>query len=184
MSVYISLLRGINVGGSAKIAMADLRALYEDLGFHDVTTYVQSGNVVFSADEVDLPALARGIEQKMQAVWGFLVPVLMRTVDDFSRILTGNPFLSRPEVDPSKLHVTFLTAPAEESRLGGVASPNVDGDEFAICGQEIFVYCPNGYGRTRLNNNFFEKKLALPATTRNWNTVRELHRLAVELAAR
>ena len=178
---WISLLRGINVGGHAKIAMADLRALYQGLGFQNVTTYVQSGNVVFSADEGDSSRLAQQIEQQMQSVWGYSVPVLLRGAEDFSRILNTNPFLQRPDTDLSKLHVTFLTAPVDETRLQGIPSPNADGDEFAAGGQEIFVYCPGGYGRTRLNNNFFEKKLAQPVTTRNWNTVTEMHRLASEL---
>ena len=178
---WISLLRGINVGGYTKIAMADLRALYQGLSFQNVTTYVQSGNEVFSADEGDSSRLAQQIEQQMQSVWGFSVPVLLRGAEDFSRILNTNPFLQRSDTDLSKLHVTFLTAPVDETRLQGIPSPNADGDEFAAGGQEIFVYCPGGYGRTRLNNNFFEKKLAQPVTTRNWNTVTEMHRLASEL---
>ena len=175
--VYISLLRGINVSGQNKIAMSELKQLYESLGLGNVLTYVQSGNVIFTSEHDELFLLAQSIESCIQQHFGYKVPVFIRGVQDFERILTGNPFLKRKVEDPKLLHVTFLYQAAPVIKLD-TANPNSDGDEFALGEQEIYLFCPFGYGRTKLNNSFFERKLKLSATTRNWKTVFALYNLA------
>jgi uncharacterized protein (DUF1697 family) len=175
LNTYITLLRGINVSGQKKIKMDELRALYEAIGHQDVQTYIQSGNVLFRSELSSPEKLARGIEQAIENNFGYPVTVLVRTTDDLSKIIRRNPFLKNRSVDPSKLHVTFLAAPAETSRIKAVTGIDNDDDQFRVEGKEVFVHCPNGYGRTRLSNTFFESKLERTATTRNWKTVNTLY---------
>ncbi len=182
MAVYVALLRGINVSGQKKIRMADLRSLFESLGLARITTYVQSGNVVFTAGEPppdDLPSL---IEGEITRVYGFDVTVLVRNRADFLRLSQENPFLaaSRSEsIDPTKLHVTFLAeAPSAAAAPALAAAKTRGNDRFVLAGREIYLHCPDGYGRTKFSNQFFERKLAVPATTRNWKTVTALSELA------
>ena len=178
MVVYISLLRGINVSGQNKIAMPELRQLYESLGLGDIQTYVQSGNVIFTSQPADEAVLAQAIEARIEQQFGYTLPVFVRGVQDFERMIAGNPFLNREVEDPTLLHVTFLYQAAPVEKLLDTASPNPDGDEFVPGEREIYLFCPNGYGRTKFNNGFFERKLKVAATTRNWKTVKALVELA------
>lgn len=178
MKTLISLLRGINVNGQKKIRMAELQAMVESLGFANVQTYLQTGNVLFESHEPDATAVATLLEAHIQQIFGYEVAVLLRDKADFERIMTQNPFLNGRQPAPTQLHVTFLAQTPDEaalSRLG--SSPNADNDEFFIDQREVFLYCPNGYGRSKLTNTFFEKKLGLAATTRNWNTVTALYNM-------
>lgn len=174
LNTYITLLRGINVSGQKKIKMDELRALYEAIGHQDVQTYIQSGNVLLRSMLASPEKLARGIERAIEKSFGYPVTVLVRTTDDLSKIIRRNPFIKNRSVDPSKLHVTFLANPAESSLINAAANVDSADDEFRVEGKEVFVHCPNGYGRTRLSNTFFESKLKQPATTRNWKTVNTL----------
>ena len=178
MKTTISLLRGINVSGQKKIKMADLRAMYEALGLANVASYVQSGNVVFDCVETDRAALAATIEAAIETTFGFAVTVFIRDADDLRRIIDGNPFLARAGVDPKRLYVTFLYRSPAEDRLSVIAPPSGSQDEFAIVADEVYLHCPGGYGTSKLSNTFFEKKLAVPATTRNWNSVNALYSMA------
>ncbi|HVF20836.1 MAG TPA: DUF1697 domain-containing protein [Mycobacteriales bacterium] len=166
MKRYVALLRGINVGGHAKVAMADLRTVFESLGFDDVATYIQSGNVVFgSAAPVDV----RAVEQRIADDLGVTPDVLLRTAEEIDAVVRGNPF-----ADTDGLHVTFLA----DTPTGTVEAPAGQPDELAVVGREAYVRCPDGYGRTKLNNTFLEKRLGVPATTRNWKTVVTLAEMA------
>jgi uncharacterized protein (DUF1697 family) len=178
MTVHISLLRGINVGGQNKIRMAELRALYESLGFEGVETYLQSGNVVFEADEADEEAVSQEIEAAIGRAWGYTVAVLMRRPADIVRIVAGNPFLTERGEDPAKLYVTFLHAGAGEIDASGLNGTEGGDDEYVVGEREVFVFCPGGRGRTKLTNIFFERKLSVPATTRNWKTVHAVYGMA------
>lgn len=177
---YISILRGINVGNK-QIKMADLQKLYEDLGFENITTYIQSGNVIFSVKEsIGDSKVAEQIEKKIADQYPFEVPVIVRTVEEWQAGIDANPFLKRQDVEPDKLHVTFLAeAPGRES-LEKIAGYDYPPDEFEIVGKEVYLRCPNGYGRTKLSNTFFESKLKVTATTRNWKTVKKLLELVME----
>lgn len=174
METIISILRGINVGGKNKIPMAELKTLYEKEGFKNVTTYIQSGNVVFSADKKELNSLTEKVQQIIFKKYGFTVPVIIRTVGEMESVINRNPLLKIIGIDVEKLHVTFLSAYPSEQALEKIKAYEYKPDEFIIAEREVYIYCPNGYGNTKLSNTFFESKLKVIATTRNWRTVNEL----------
>jgi len=179
MTTYISMLCAINVGGQKKIQMEALRSLYAGLELGNVRSYVQSGNVVFDSAEPQATALAGRIEAQVEQAFGLAVLLFVRGVPDFQRIITANPFL-KANTDPTKLHVTFLYSPPSQAAVSSLSIPAASGDQFLFGEQEIYLFCPNGYGKTRFSNDFFERKLSVPATTRNWNTVNALFDLANE----
>jgi uncharacterized protein (DUF1697 family) len=175
---YIALLRGVNLGARNKVSMADLRTLVESLGAEDVTTYVQSGNVVFKSPDSAVD-LAGGIEEQIKRDLGLNVTVLMFTKAQLAKVLAGNPFVDGGR-DPKRLHVTFLAGAPHRDRVRRVVAKQFEPDEFHVAGLVIYLHCPNGYGRSKLSNAYLEKQLGVPATTRNWNTVTKL----VELTER
>jgi uncharacterized protein (DUF1697 family) len=177
MQTYISMLRGINVGGQNKVRVADLKSLYESLGLGNVQTYVQSGNVVFDSEEQDVEKLRNSIETQIETALGFSIPVMIRTADDFQRVIESHPFANE---DPIRVLVTFLYEHPERSRWDELSFYKDKVDQFALGEQEIFLFCPGGYGRTKLSNTFFEKKLGVVATTRNWKSVNTLYEMASE----
>jgi uncharacterized protein (DUF1697 family) len=182
MPTYISILRGINVGGAKKIRMDALESLYKELGFERIVTYIQSGNVIFTAAaNSSNQALASVIEKKIRDDLHFEVPVIIRTVTEMEAVIEANPFVKEYGIDEERLHVTFLsdiTAPVNRDAIQTVDFPP---DRFVLSGKEVYLYCPDGYGRTKLNNSFFERKLKVTATTRNWNTVKKLAEIAYKL---
>jgi uncharacterized protein (DUF1697 family) len=182
MGTYISMLRGINVGGAKKILMKDLADLYELCGFTGIKTYVQSGNVVFESTEKSPETVSRIIEKKIEKKYKFHADVLVRTAGDLEKVLAQNPFLKERGLDPGILYVTFLSGAPDAQSLSLLSNVNSGTDRFAMAGREIFVSCPGGYGRTKLSNNFFEAKLKRIATTRNWKTVTMLHEMAMKKA--
>ena len=171
------MLRGINVSGQKKIRMADLKSLYELLGFGNVQTYVQSGNVIFDSPEQDAAKLRSSIEAQIETVFGFSVPVLIRTAVDFKRIIENHPFAQEEEI---RVLVTFLYEQPEASTWSELSNYKDHVDKFVLGKQEIFLFCPGGYGKTKLSNNFFEKKLGVIATTRNWKTIHAVYQMASE----
>jgi uncharacterized protein (DUF1697 family) len=177
MMGFIALLRGINVGGQKRIGMADLVHLCTSLGFDNVRTYLQSGNVLFESPDGDPGRLSAMISENIAAKFDFSVNVILRTSDEIRRIILANPF-AKEGLDADKYHVTFLSdIPPEEfpkSRMKGKDGP----DRYVIIGREVYLFCPNGYGRTKFSNTFFEKNLGVFATTRNWKTVNTLAEMA------
>ena len=157
MAVYVSILRGINVSGKNKLKMDELKAMYKSLGFTNITTYIQSGNVVFESKAID--NLAQLIEDKIKQSFQLDVPVIIRTKEELSSTFTQNPFLSEKDIEMEKLHVTYLSETPQQENLIKIASNNYEPDRFIIKNKKVYVYCPNGYGKTKLNNTFFEKKL-------------------------
>jgi uncharacterized protein (DUF1697 family) len=178
MTTYISILRGINLGGHKPVPMKGLQVLYESLGYEQVKTYIQSGNVAFSAKEKSPSAIKKAIEVAISQRFGFDVPVLVREQADIQRVLDGSPFLHEKGIEVDKLHVTFLDELPEQTCIDNLLTYDFTPDRFVLQGKEVFVYCPNGYGRTKLNNTFFESKLKVGATTRNWKTVNVLAEMA------
>jgi uncharacterized protein (DUF1697 family) len=175
MNTSISMLRGINVSGKNRIMMAALKEVYLGLGFSNVVTYVQSGNVIFDSAEADAAELARTIEAAIKQSFGFDVPVILRDKSRFQQLLNNNPFTHARNEDPTKLHITFLS---DVPTLGIPAIPDGCGDEFVLDDKELYLFCPGGYGETKLSNSFFERKLKVTATTRNWKTVNTLYEIA------
>jgi uncharacterized protein (DUF1697 family) len=172
VTTYIAMLRGINVGGHAKVAMADLRAVFAEMGFDDVQSYIQSGNVVFRATAA-AATLQPTIERGLDAAFGHGIKVVIRTHAQLVAVVGRNP-LAGGGRDPSKLHVTFLASKPASSRLTGLDTGAFLPDEFRVAGREVYVHCPGGYGRTKLNNAFFERALGVVATTRTLNTATAL----------
>jgi uncharacterized protein (DUF1697 family) len=172
---YAALLRGVNVGGRGKVAMEDLRGLFEALGFTDVASYVQSGNIVFTSGTPikDTAELARTIEHKVSKDLGVESSVLIKSGDELRTILQSNPLVDRTD-DPAKLHVTFLAQKPDAEHLAKLPEGGDGTDELVVVGQEVYLFCPGGYGNSKLNNTFIEKRLAVRATTRNWRTVTKL----------
>jgi uncharacterized protein (DUF1697 family) len=181
MEIYISILRGINVSGQKKIQMTDLKKLYEDLKFKNVTTYIQSGNVIFKTNNQFDEALAKKIEDAINVKYNFHVPVIIRTVEEMKNTIAINPLKKESNINEEKLHVTFLERVPDKTKVESVEDLDYSPDKFIIIGEEVFLYCPNGYGNTKLNNNFFENKLKVSATTRNWRTVNKLAEIADDL---
>ena len=174
MPTYIAMLRGINVGPGKIVKMERLRASFEALGFDGVETYVQSGNVIFESEQKSPAGLSNKIEEQIQHTFGFRVPVLVKTSKEIAQIVSDNPLVKEKGIDHSKLHVTFLSDAPPKTAVK-VLKPLATGRErFRILNCEIYLYCPDGYGNTKLSNNAIEKKLSVVATTRNWRTVNTL----------
>jgi len=177
MKTYISILRGINVGGKNLIKMNSLKEMYEGLGFLNVKTYIQSGNVVFQSVETNLKELEMLISDGILNRFTFNVPVFVREVSELKGILVQNPFLKEIEEDISKLHLTFLSKSPEKPFVDSIGNSSYLPDKYFITEKTVYLFCPNGYGKTKLNNNFFENKLKVKATTRNLRTLMELVKL-------
>ncbi len=180
MKTYIAMLRAVNVGGQNKLPAAELKRLVQAVNFANVATYIQSGNLVFDSDNLDATYIKGLIETQIEQAYGAKIAVFVSDAADFRRILNSSPFLTGRNESPSFLHVTFLYAVPSPSQWAQLKAPADSLDEFFTGEQEVFLFCPGGYGRTKLNNTFFERKLGTLATTRNWNTVQALYRLAVE----
>jgi uncharacterized protein (DUF1697 family) len=170
MYTYISLLRGINVSGQKKILMKDLSALYATLGFTNINTYLQSGNVVFQSNEIEKSVISTKIQQKIHEKYGFEVPTLILDVETLQNAIKNNPFPATTE----QLYLTFLSDIPDPIHIHKINSAVYLLDTYEIIGNIIYISCPNGYGNTKLSNNFFETKLKVTATTRNWKTVNAL----------
>jgi uncharacterized protein (DUF1697 family) len=179
MERYIALLRGINVSGRNKIKMAELRQLWTGLGCTEVTTYLQSGNVVLAHEtrgEQAAADLAAAGHAAIKEQLGLEVPVLVLSAARFHHLAEANPLLQRSGVDRSFLHLAFLfQAPVKELEPDKLPST---GDEQAVLHEgQIYLYCPYGCARTKLTNSYFERALGVPATSRNWRTVEAISKL-------
>ena len=174
MHTYISILRGINVSGHNLIKMNALQEMYMKLGFEKVQTYIQSGNVVFQCHEPSAKRIEDMISAGILNTFGFEVPVLVLGNEELLNISANNNFITERNEDITKLHVTFLSGVPDKTLSGTIGKQEFMPDEFNISGRSVYVFCPNGYGNTKLSNNFFEKKLKVRATTRNWKTILEL----------
>src|SRR6516164_3983996 len=174
MPVYVSMFRGINVGGGKTIKMERLRAAFEALSFFRVRTYAQSGNVVFKTTQGSPAALPKKIQERILRDFGFPVPVILKTTEEMERVVAANPFAEEKSIEQSKLHVTFLSHALPRTVVTALEGLAAGKERFCILNQEVYLSCPNGYGRTKLSNTNIEKKLSVVATTRNWKTVKAL----------
>jgi uncharacterized protein (DUF1697 family) len=183
MPVVISMLRGVNVGGHNKIRMEALRELCESLGLRDPQTYVQSGNVVFRTKERDLGALAKRMEDAIERSFGFRPAVIVRTISELRDVVAKNPFGRRRGIDPSKLLITFLASDPSAEARDQVLKIKTEPEELRIDGREVYIYFPNGMGRTKLSWPTIGKMLGTSGTGRNWNSVTKLLEIAEKLEA-
>jgi uncharacterized protein (DUF1697 family) len=183
MAVIISMLRGVNVGGHNKIKMDALRALYESLKLRDAQTYVQSGNVIFRTDGRDFTRVAKRIEDGIERKFRFRPDVILRTAAEMRGVVAKNPFAKRRGIAPGKLLASFLASdPGEEGREK-VRQMKCDPEELRIEGREVYIYFPNGMGRSKLQWSGLDKMLKMPATGRNWNSVTKMLEMAEKMEA-
>ena len=180
MTAYVSLFRGINVGGNRIVPMSELKSLHQALGFKDVITYIQSGNVVFSSDATNSAQLAGQIEESFAQKFGFQSQVMVRTSAELQEIIASNPFQNQPEKEPKRIAVLFLTTRPESSALEDLKKTYSGPEEIYLIGQELFVYYPDGIGRSKLTLPLIEKKLKTVGTGRNWNTVLQLQKMMLQ----
>ena len=182
MQVYISILRGINVGGHRIIKMEVLRSIYVEMGFEDCQTYIQSGNVVFRCKKQNTEFLEKKISSAIFVRFNFKVPVIVREIEDLREIVTNFPFGHDPSIGNSQFHITFLSEIPDKILTENLEEVSYLPDQFKLCGKTLYLNCPNGYGNTKLNNTFFENKLKVEATTRNWRTTLELLRMSEQIS--
>ncbi|WP_019585505.1 DUF1697 domain-containing protein [Deinococcus apachensis] len=163
---HVALLRGINVGGHRRVPMKDLKATFERLGFPEVRTYVQSGNVVFGDGSPDRDA----IEQALRQDFGFPVDVMLRSAEEWATLAPRNPYPSQAAADGTKVHVAFLHHEPDPARLNALRARSFGEDTWACSGRELYLHTPNGLGQSRLDL----APLRQLATVRNWRTVRAI----------
>jgi len=174
MSVYIAILRGINVSGQKMIKMAELRVHLAEIKLTNIQTYIQSGNIVFESEGMSSSDLEIAIQNKIKEKYGFDVPVLVKTPDELKDAVKRNPFIKEIEDDPKKVYITFLAHTPELTKVEALKVVDYSPEKYVIVGKVVYIFPPNGYGNAKMNNNFFEKKLKVVATTRNWKTVNVL----------
>ena len=182
MPIVISMLRGVNVGGHNKIKMDALRALYKSLKFTGCQTFIQSGNVIFKTKERNLAKLTSQIQTAIERSFGFRPDVILRTSDELRDVIARNPFATRRGIEPGKLLVTFLaSAPTTQAR-DNLLKLKTDGEELRIDGRELYIYFPDGMGRSKIWP-LIERTLKVSGTGRNWNSVTKMLAIADALAA-
>ncbi|MCB0494539.1 MAG: DUF1697 domain-containing protein [Cyclobacteriaceae bacterium] len=179
MQTYIAILRGINVSGQKLIKMDKLREALASLGFSNLATYIQSGNVVFQAANEDNLTLAQKIHNRIEKIFGFDVPVLVRSLDEWQQVVDNFPFEGIEEMN--RLLVTFLEEKPAYIPKEEIDTLKASKDEVVYGEQEVYLYVPDGYGNSKLDNNTLERKLKVRATTRNWKTTLTLLEMVNEL---
>jgi uncharacterized protein (DUF1697 family) len=173
MARYIVLLRGVNVGGNKRIKMAELRDALSAVGLEDPKTVVQSGNVVVDSN-ADTPALGDIVETTIESTFGFHSTVIVRTAEEFRRVIIDHPFTSEEIEDPRFAHVAFCRDGPDRDGFDALQEGHEGPEELKLVGRELYVYYPEGSGRSKLINSVIEKHLGTPTTSRNWNTVQKL----------
>jgi len=180
MPIYIALLRGINVGGNKPIKMEQLRKSFAALGLDRVATYIQSGNVVFQAGKVSPSSLSKKIEDRILADFGHSVSVILRTADEMKQAIANNPFLKDRGIDPTKLHVMFLSNAPASAVLEKLETMTMKPDRSCCLGKEIYLYLPNGTSQSSLMKTPLDRVLSVVTTTRNWNTANQLLQMCMD----
>jgi uncharacterized protein (DUF1697 family) len=181
MPVVVSMLRSVNLAKHNRVRMDALKVLYASLGFEEPRTFIQSGNVVFRTREKNLERVRERIESGIEREFGFRTPVILRTTAELREALAKNPFARRPGLEPNKLLFTFLASdPGEEAREAVRRLP-CEPEELHIEGRELYIYYTNGMARPKVSLAAIEKRLKVPGTGRNWNSVRKLLEIAEQL---
>ena len=171
MPRHVALLRAVNVGGKNKVPMAELRDLFESLGHTNVSTFIQSGNVVFTTSRSVTP---KSLETAIAKRFRVDTTVVLRTPSELEKVFRANPFA---RADASKLHVGFMTRKPAAAVVSKIDAARFRPEEFEIRGRELYLHLPNGMGRSKLPG-YLDRQLKIPNTVRNWNTVTKLIELA------
>jgi uncharacterized protein (DUF1697 family) len=178
MPTFISILRGINVSGHRVIKMEALKMSCGELGFQNIRTYIQSGNLVFESALADTNAISESIHGKILDAFGYDVPVITMTIAELEQVVLDNPFSNDKSKDPSCFHVAFLSEVPSPQRIEKLNEAELNNDAFALVDKAVYLYCPDGYSNSKLTNALIEKKLKVIATTRNWKTTNVLLKMA------
>lgn len=174
MITYIALLRGINVGGNKIIKMQDLKLMFQSLGFHNVRTYIQSGNVLFESNEVSEHQLRELLERQLKETFGFEVSVILRTLAEVEQVIINHPFvLSEPD-DYKRWYVSFLPAEPSSEAMDKLRMYEDGPDKLRLVGREMYILYDVSVSHSALSKVSFDKILGMPVTARNWNTVNKL----------
>jgi uncharacterized protein (DUF1697 family) len=177
MPRYVALLRSVNVAGHGRLAMDELRASFDALGYTGVTTYIQTGNVLFTTRSKNEATIAAAIEQRLADDFGDAPAVLVRSVAELERIGASSPY-AKAGANSGRHHVTFLATAPSKAALDAFQLPKSGRDELVVDGKEVYVHTPDGYANTKYTGTFLERRLGVVSTTRNWNTVTKLCALA------
>lgn len=181
MITYITLLRGINVGGHRLIKMKELQLLCESIGFSNMQTYIQSGNLVYQFDEKNVNIIDKQIENIIESTFGFKVPSQTFSLHQYENLINSNPFLNQKSKELESLHVTFLSKIPEQVQIDQIKSTYDSIEDFIFKDRCVYLYCPKGTIQFKLTNTILERKLSLYASTRNWKTATKLLELAQKL---
>lgn len=171
MITYIALLRGINVGGHKKVPMAELRSLLTKSGLENVKTYIQSGNVIFQSKSKVSKGLGLHIQKAILDHFGFEIPVLVNTREELSVIFNDSPFSEDKKLQS---YFVMLSVVPDKKLVEDVSQKSYPDDEYVILNDCIYLFCAKGYGKAKFNVNFFENKLNVNATARNYKTMVKL----------
>jgi uncharacterized protein (DUF1697 family) len=176
-STHIALLRGINVGGKNRLPMKQLVAMFADAGARDVQSYIQSGNVVFGAKAALAKRMPELIREAIRTQFGHDVPVVLRSASELAKVVAANPYL-RAGAEPSSLHVAMLADKPSKAQIASLDPRRSPHDEYVVVGRDIYMRCPNGIGKSKLTNAYFDAKLGTVSTVRNWRTMLTLVELS------
>jgi uncharacterized protein (DUF1697 family) len=180
MTTHLALLRGINVSGHNMIKMEALKTMLENIGFQNVRTYIQSGNVFIDTDEESPSKVGFIIKQEIFKVFGHDVPAVVISKEDLELCFKNNPYLKEKDIDVKKLYVAFISIALKSENINDLKISQFKPDEASIDGNRIFIKYAVGAGKTRFDQKYIEKKLNVTATIRNWNTVTSLLKMYSE----
>jgi uncharacterized protein (DUF1697 family) len=181
MPVLISMLRGVNLGAHNRIKMDALRGLYESLKLEDPRTYVQSGNVIFRSKGKNQAQLGKKIQDAIEKKFGFRPEVILRTTDELRKAIAASPFAKRTELEPGKILVTFLAGEPGPDAHANLAKLKEHPEELHLKGREMYIYFPDGAGKSKLPWSQVERLLKVTGTARNWNSVTNMLAMAEEM---
>lgn len=180
MQTVIALLRAINMAGHNSVKTKDLSDMFSESGYPEAKIFIQSGNVIFRSNE-NKKKLNLKIEEAIKEKFSFNVDVILRSIPEIKDLILRNPYLEEEKFNPSRMGVVFLKEMPSKESLSKLDDINFPPDKFSIDGQEIFLFCPDGFGRSKLSTNFFERKLGIPGTARNWKTINSILDLAEKM---
>jgi uncharacterized protein (DUF1697 family) len=183
MPVLIAMLRAVNVGGHSKIKMDELRKLFVDLRLEEPQTYVQSGNIIFRSRESGLVKIAERIQKGIEGRFGCCPDVVLRTPDELRTVVARNPFKGRSGIEPGKLQVVFLLSDAARTARAELSAQNFNPEELHLATRELYIYFPDGMGKSKLPWKRVDKILGTRGTARNWNSVTKMLEIAAKLEA-
>jgi uncharacterized protein (DUF1697 family) len=178
VTTWVVLLRGVNVGGANRLPMKDLRELVTSLGHSDVVTYIQSGNLVLTSATKNRQTIANEICYGIKSSFGLGVTAMLRTPAELTASVATNPFFAEAEVDAARVHMMFLSDVPKRQFADQLEPERFTPDRFELVGSELFLHYPNGAGRSKMNLDYFEKRLQVRGTSRNLKTVAKLIELA------